>query len=64
MNKRLIKLREEYLKALEFGIADLNQAAGEGPSEYFHAIERHEKLTHAVQSGINSSYHLDESEQE
>ena len=63
MTTRLKKLREEYLKALEFGIADLNQAAAEGPSEYFHAIERHEKLTKAVEVGLSSAYSLNEQDE-
>lgn len=65
MQKRIDALNDEYTKALEFGVADLNQAVKSGNvSEYFHAIERHEKLSKAVEQGLNCIYTLKEYEKQ
>jgi hypothetical protein len=52
--KRIDDLLEEYIKALEFGLADLNYATEGQPKDYYAAIERHHKLAAAVKDGVDA----------
>lgn len=55
MNKDLKELLVEYTKALQFGVADLNQSVREHDDTlYFKAIERHQKLAQGVNDAVNS----------
>lgn len=54
IEQRIEDLFDEYLKALEFGVADLNNATEEDAKTYYAAIERHVKLTAAVKDGVNA----------
>jgi hypothetical protein len=57
--QRITALSEAYLKALEFGVADLNQSvAAQDPTAYYNSIVRHEKLAKAVSDGMNVLYSL------
>lgn len=58
--KRIADLREAYLKALEFGAADLNQSVRENdPTAYYNAIVRHEKLTKGVIDGLGALFSIE-----
>lgn len=55
MNKDLKDLLNEYTKALQFGIADVNQSVEEQDDTiYFKAIERHQKLASGVRDAIDA----------
>jgi hypothetical protein len=56
--KRIDDILEEYVKALEFGVADLNNATEGAPKDYYAAIERHHKLTAAVKDGVDASLQI------
>lgn len=56
--KRIDDILEEYIKALEFGVADLNNATEESLKDYYAAIERHHKLTAAVRDGVDASMRI------
>lgn len=56
--KRIDDILEEYIKALEFGVADLNNATEGAPKDYYAAIERHHKLTAAVMDGVDASIRI------
>lgn len=56
--KRIDDILEEYIKALEFGVADLNNATEGSPKDYYAAIERHHKLAAAVMDGVDASMRI------